>query len=150
MLIIAMKVIGYALLEYGSSAPSLHAYGTMPSFFARDNCVILITDLRKNDLIEHPKGGFSYREIPDMPQHGIPTGNIYLRKGEHFANGSGFGVEHIWSAHEYDLRRRGYLIPEDVAAYVAHIVQVGTPIFYDLTPKKVRRRMRVLRSNTDC
>lgn len=121
----------------------------MPSFFARDEGVILISDLRKNDLIEHPKGGFSFGEIPDMPQHDIPAGHIYLRKGEHFANGSGFGVQHIWSAHEYDLRKLGYLIPEDVSAYVAHIVQVGTPIFCDLAPKKSKggRRMHVLRSH---
>lgn len=108
--------------------------------------MILISSLRKNDLIEHPKGGFSFGEIPDMPQHGIQAGHIYLRKGEHFANGSGFGVEHIWAAHEYDMRNLGYLIPEDVAAYVAHIVQVGTPIFCDLKAPKNRRRMHVLRS----
>lgn len=120
----------------------------MRVFFAMDARVILISDLRKNDLVEHPKGGYSFGEVPDIPQHGIRTGQIYLRKGQHFANGAGFGVEHIWIAHEYDLKKLGYLIPEDIAAYVAHIVQVGTPIFCDLKsqPAKDGRRVQVLRS----
>lgn len=110
--------------------------------------MILISDLRKNDLVEHPKGGCSFGEIPDISQHGISGGKIYLRKGQHFSNGAGFGVAHIWAAHEYDLKKLGYLIPEDVAAYVAQIVQVGTPIFCELDsrPSKAGRRMHVLRS----
>lgn len=102
--------------------------------------VILISALKKNDLVEHPKGGACFGVIPAIPQHGIKRGGIYLRKGDHAAR---FGVDHIWQAHEYDLRKLGYLIAEDVAAYVAKIIEPGTPIFYD---QKDGRRVAVLRT----
>ncbi len=114
--------------------------------------MILITDLKKNDLIEHPKGGVSFGEIPCAPQHGLKGGSIYLRKGEHWhrhGKDHGYGVTHIWEAHQWDLKKIGYLIIEDVASYVAMITQPGTPIYCDFTEKLSRdgRRVSVLRSH---
>lgn len=107
-------------------------------------------NLKKNDLIPHPKGGNSFGIVPAMPQHSIREGNIYLRKGEHWERRGrlgGFGVAHIWAAHEYDLKRLGYSIPETVADYVAHITQPGTPIYCDITDTSSSRRLTVLRSH---
>lgn len=109
----------------------------------------LISDLKPNDLVEHPKGGFSFGVIPPVPHLKLPEGNIYLRRGSHDpVEDNGYGVEHIWAAHEYDLKGKGYRIIEDVAAYVAHIVQPGTPVYFDVKrlSKKKSPRGGILRS----
>lgn len=108
--------------------------------------VILLSDLKKNELVQHPKGGLSFGEVPDFPKHGLVGGPIYLRKGEHRGNG-GYGVMHIWGAHEYDLRKLGYLQPEDVAIYVDLIAQPGAPIYLQ-EHRQGNRRLSVLRSHT--
>lgn len=73
-----------------------------------------------------------------------------MRKGDHWERDGrwqGFGAVHIWAAHEYDLRKLGYLTIEDVALYVAHVTQPGTPIYCDTKDKSVNRRLTVLRSH---
>lgn len=120
------------------------------AIFARDVVVILLSALNKNDLIQHPKGGVSFGIIPEISQHSIQEGRILLRKGDHWerrGKAQGFGVVHIWTAHEYDLRKLGYLTIEDVALYVAHVTQPGTPIYCDIHDTSDNRRLTVLRSH---
>lgn len=111
--------------------------------------VILISTLGQNDLVKHPKGEFSFGVMPGVEHLGLPEGEIYLRRGTHNAlRGSGYGVEHIWRAHEYDLKRSGYTIIENVADYVAHIIQPETPVYFDSSrAKKGKHRATVLRSS---
>ncbi len=102
-----------------------------------------IESLNKNDLVEHPKGCFSFGRVPALPKHGVRGGDIYLRKGnEHF------GVVHIWQDHEYDLRKLGYLVIDSVPDYVALLTEAGTPIFMETPFTKGGKRLSVLRSRT--
>lgn len=112
--------------------------------------MILLNSLNKNDLIMHPKGDVSFGVIPEFKQHSVKEGHIYLRKGDHWENGrklQGYGAIHIWQAHEYDLKKLGYLTPEDVALYVAHLTQPGTAIYCDIHDRSRQRRLNVLRSH---
>lgn len=111
--------------------------------------VILISTLGQDDLVEHPDGGYSFGVMPAVPHLQLPEGDIYLRRGIHYANkGNGYGVEHIWAAHEYDLKKDAYTIIESVADYVAHIIEPGTPVYFDSSrAKKGRPRATVLRSS---
>nr|WP_256835840.1 hypothetical protein [Pseudomonas oleovorans] len=111
--------------------------------------MIFIDQLQKNDLIDHPKGGKSFGVIPEILHVGIQAGDVYLRKGDHWLARSGytgFGAVHIWSVHEYELRKMGYLIIEDVADYVAKIIQPGTEIYFE-SNKNPKKRLTVLRSH---
>lgn len=45
----------------------------------------LISALKENDLVEHPRGGLSFGVIPEIPHLKLPEGNIYLRRGAHDA-----------------------------------------------------------------
>lgn len=110
--------------------------------------MILIDSLQKKDLITHPRGGVSFGIIPEIAHYKIREGNIYLRKGDHWItpNGqTGYGVVHIWAFHEYELSKLGFTIIESVADYVAHVIQPGTPIYYE-TSKNPKKRVTVLRS----
>lgn len=113
--------------------------------------MILIETLGKNELVQHPKGGTSFGIIPEVPQHNIREGSIYLRKGDHWeldGKQQGFGVVHIWEMHQYDLHRLGFRIIEDVAAYVALLTQPATPIYCEIQKPVKGRRLTVLRSHT--
>jgi len=111
--------------------------------------VKLISALKENDLFEHPRGGLSFGVIPEIPHLKLPEGNIYLRRGAHDAGQDrGFGVEHIWAVHEHELKSKGFRIIEDVASYIAHIIQPGTPVYFEAQqPQKRNTRGGVLRSS---
>jgi hypothetical protein len=101
--------------------------------------------LPHNSLIQHPKGGFNFGSIPDLPKHHIPGGGIYLKRGVHRSKNRGFGVAHIWAEHQKDLMRLGYSQESDVVRYVADIIQNSTPIYYEGASMKAPR-VAVLRS----
>lgn len=110
----------------------------------------LISELKTNDLVEHPSGVYSFGVVPAVVHLGLKEGHIYLRRGQHSpAKDKGYGVEHIWAAHEYDLKEKGYRIIEDVAYYVADIIQPGTDIFFNEKrfSKNKDLRVTVLRSS---
>lgn len=105
--------------------------------------------LKKNALVAHPNGGFSFGTIPDMPKFDLPGGEVYLRVGEHFRAGRGFGVVHIWEAHQPDLLKHGCMTIDAVAAHIAKMIVPGAEIYCEF--KELRgagHRVAVLRSST--
>ncbi|WP_338660156.1 hypothetical protein [Pseudomonas bubulae] len=66
-----------------------------------------LLNLKQNVLIAHPSGTDSFGTIPDMPKFGLKGGEIFLRVGVHKGEGRGFGIRHIWEAHEADLATCG-------------------------------------------
>ena len=72
--------------------------------------IILLSDflnLKENVLVSHPSGSFSFGTIPEMPKFALPGGEIYLRVGVHKGDNKGYGIRHIWEAHQKDLSRYG-------------------------------------------
>lgn len=102
-------------------------------------------DLKKNALVFHPSGVFAFGLIPDMPQYGLPGGEVFLTAGEHYRNGSGFGVRHIWEAHQADLAKSGCTSIQGVAAHIAAIVLPNAPIYCEFRQLRGGQRVAVLK-----
>ncbi len=102
-----------------------------------------------NTLILHPTNGTQFfGMVPEKRVSGvlIPGAPIVLKLGRHGGRG-GFGVRHIWSRHELEVRARGYTCIDDVARYVAEIVRPGSPIFCEFA--RLRDiRVTVVRTTT--
>ena len=57
----------------------------------------------------------------------IEDGPVYLQRGFR----STFGQEHIWARHKSELIQKGYSTIDDVAVYVAAILQHNTPVAHE-------------------
>lgn len=68
-----------------------------------------------------------FPEIRHRHYH-FPKGNIYLKYGVHYRQGNGWGLNHIWEAHQHELIPLGYPDYNHAAAYVADILQTGARI----------------------
>lgn len=101
---------------------------------------------KPNALVEHPDGGFSFGTIPDMPKFGLPGGEVYLRVGEHKGPNKGFGVLHIWEAHNADLDRAGCCSVEGVATFISQLVTPGAQIYCEFREMRGNHRIAVIRS----
>lgn len=102
-------------------------------------------DLRENALVCHPSGGFSFGAIPEMPQYSLPGGDIFLRAGVHLGPNRGFGVRHIWEAHQKDLAKHGCTSIESIAVHIASIVVPNAPIYCEFREIKKEQRVAVLK-----
>ncbi|MBL8575496.1 MAG: hypothetical protein JNM13_17600 [Hyphomicrobiaceae bacterium] len=89
--------------------------------------------MSKTNCIPHPSGRSHFGEIPEMATRGvvIPAGLIYLLRGTHLGPNKGFGAQHIWIEHELEMARLGFGRFEDVPQFVARIIQVGSPVFFE-------------------
>lgn len=85
--------------------------------------------MSQKQFILSPSGNpiFGYVEGKTVRGITIEDGPVYLQKG--FRNT--FGQEHIWARHGTDLARKGYHTIDDVAAYVAEILQHNTPVAHE-------------------
>jgi len=102
-------------------------------------------DLKQNSLVFHPDGIFSFGIIPDMPQYSLPGGGVFLRAGVHLGDNRGFGVRHIWEAHQADLMKAGCGSIDGVAQHIASIVVPEAPIYCEFRQMKGGQRVAILK-----
>lgn len=79
-------------------------------------------------------GGVSFGIVPqvEIPGRGhYAQAEIRLFPGRHASPGRGFGANHIWAAHEREMRQSGFTLKAEVADYVASIVREGTRLYYE-------------------
>lgn len=90
----------------------------------------------KNSHVINPKTGtpiFGRIEEISTSNYKFPSGDIFLRYGEHrFAN-RGFGVAHIWAEHSSELIELGYDDESKVADYVSDIITTGAKIYCEFS-----------------
>jgi hypothetical protein len=105
----------------------------------------------KNTFMVNPYNNtLIFGKIPEI-YHGrdyFPWGDIYLRYGEHKGINRGFGVVHIWQAHQKELLQLGYTEEAHVANFVSSIIQIGTPLFCEFNDVRGKHRITVLKSST--
>lgn len=116
---------------------------------------ILIPDVAENKTspgqwVVHPENGkkYNFGTIPEIKSRGIliPGGIIRLKHGRHIGPNRGFGAAHIWAEHQYEMSKAGFKNKTEVAAYVASIIEVGTPIFCEFSNLKGFQRLTVVKS----
>ena len=104
----------------------------------------------KNTFITNPATAtLIFGKIPEI-YHGkdyFPSGNIYLRNGEHRGINHGFGVEHIWAEHDKELIALGFQVGGEVAKFVASIIRSGTPLFCEFNNLRGKHRVTALKSS---
>lgn len=105
-------------------------------------------NLKENTLVAHPSGGFSFGTIPDMPKFGLPGGEVFLRVGVHRRANSGYGVMHVWEAHQADLLKNGCATIDGVAAFIAKMIVPGALIYCEFKETRGGHRIAVLRTST--
>lgn len=83
-------------------------------------------------LIPHPSGRISFGVLTEMRAPGVilPAGEVHLFNGRHLGPNHGFGAEHIWAEHSREMQAEGFEGFADVAAYVATIIAIGTPVYF--------------------
>lgn len=81
-----------------------------------------------------------------MPNFQLRGGEIYLRMGEHFGQGRGFGVRHIWEAHRADLYRYGCTSIEGVPQHIANMIVPGAPIYCEFREMDGEHRLTVMKT----
>lgn len=114
---------------------------------ALDSFLSELLKLKENALVAHPNGGFSFGTIPDMPTFGLPGGEIYLRVGVHRRANSGFGVIHVWEAHQADLLKHGCETMDGVAAHLSKMIVPGAQIYCEFKEQRSGHRIAVLRTS---
>ena len=113
--------------------------------------IILLSDflnLKENVLVSHPSGSFSFGTIPEMPKFALPGGEIYLRVGVHKGDNKGYGIRHIWEAHQKDLSRYGCAGIEGVPAHIAKMIVPGAPIYCEFRELRGHHRLAVMKTPT--
>jgi hypothetical protein len=114
---------------------------------ALDSFLSELLKLKENTLVAHPTGGVSFGTIPDMPKFGLPGGEIYLRVGVHRGANSGFGVIHVWEAHQADLIKHGCTTVDGVTAQIAKMIVPGAQIYCEFKEQRSGHRIAVLRTS---
>ncbi len=125
---------------HNTGIPSLAWFWTAP--------LSELLKLKENTLVAHPDGGYSFGTIPEMPKFGLPGGEVYLRVGVHRRAGSGFGVRHVWEAHQSDLLKHGCNSIDGVAAHIAKMIVPGAEIYCEFREQRTGHRIAVLRTST--
>jgi hypothetical protein len=104
----------------------------------------------KNTRLINPKTGtfvFGLIEIPKQSRwNTIPGGEIFLLQGRHIAVNKGYGVEHIWTAHENEMRSAGFSSKVDVPAYVSRIIHAGAGVHCEFSQIRQDQKLTVVRS----
>lgn len=88
----------------------------------------------------------SFGVIPEMPHFDLPGGEIYLRAGEHFGPNRGYGVRHVWEAHQADLVKLDCMSIDGVPAHIARMIVPGAPIYCEFRQQKGGQRVAVLKT----
>lgn len=101
---------------------------------------------KKNKLILHPSGSESFGTIPELRSYGIRRGEIYLRVGEHRGAHKGFGILHIWEAHQSDLVKYGCVSIDQVAQHIANMVVHKAQIFCEFQRVGHDNRLTVMKT----
>jgi len=107
-----------------------------------------LLNLKQNALILHPAGSESYGTIPEMPNFGLRGGDIFLRAGVHLAAGRGFGVRHIWEAHQTDLAKYGCCSIDQVAQHIANMIVHKAFIYCEFRQMRGEHRLTVMKTPT--
>lgn len=102
--------------------------------------------IKSNKLILHPSGSESYGIIQAAPKFDLLEGGIYLRAGEHFGQGRGFGVRHIWAAHSADLAKFGCHEIEGVGTFISTVVMAGSRVYCEFNNMRGNHRVTILRN----
>ena len=87
-----------------------------------------------NQFLIHPASGtICFGNVPYINSRGfiLNAGEIRLQTGKHLGVNRGWGAKHIWAEHEKEMNDKGLMTYTDVPAYVALIIQAGTPLLYD-------------------
>lgn len=113
---------------------------------ATDSPLSELLTLKQNVLIAHPSGSESFGTIPDMPKFGLPGGEIYLRVGVHIGNNRGFGIRHIWEAHQADLEKYGCKSIDGVAQHIANMIVAKAPIYCEFREIRGNHRLTVMKT----
>lgn len=88
--------------------------------------------------VDHPltspvSGNYVFARVSVLKYRGAilaPAGDVYLRYGEHFGEGAGFGFQHIWKGHFAGVSGHDDAVRR-VALEVATVLQRGLTVFYD-------------------
>lgn len=107
-----------------------------------------IATQKPNVLVAHPSGSERFGAIPDMPKFSLRGGGIFLRAGEHWGPNHGFGVRHIWEAHQADLIKYGCTSIEGVPQHIANMIAPGAPIYCEFAAMDGNHRVAVLKNPT--
>jgi hypothetical protein len=85
--------------------------------------------LSQKSFIPSPNGGLIYGYVEGKNTRGIviEDGPVVLQKGFRRT----FGQEHIWARHSNYLAGKGYETIDDVANFVADILQHNTPVAHE-------------------
>lgn len=73
-------------------------------------------------------------------------GFVQLRKGKHIGPNKGFGVEHIWAEHSYELKQLGYNSEEEVSKFVADLIKTNAPIYCEFNNPRGNHRIAVVKA----
>lgn len=117
--------------------------------YAVDMATMDTKSATKNERVIHPYMGMeAFAEMPEVEFEGIcfPSAPIYLLNGIQFPvsqNGSGYGVQHIWSRHSEELLPLGYHAIGDVPRYVADILCSGARI-HPVKDTKTKNKLSVV------
>lgn len=106
----------------------------------------MFSDLKQNSLILTPGGDECFGTIGEASKFELREGGIFLRAGAHFGPNKGFGVRHIWEAHKADLQPFGCESIEQVSAFVASVVTVGSLVYCEFNDPRGNHRVTILRN----
>jgi len=107
-----------------------------------------LLNLKQNVLVAHPSGSESFGTIPDISKFELPGGEIYLRVGVHIKDNRGFGIRHIWEAHQPDLAKYGCETIDGVAQHVANMIVPGAAIYCEFREMRGNHRLTVMKTPT--
>jgi hypothetical protein len=87
----------------------------------------------------------SFGVVPAMTLAGqkLPDAEIRLFQGKHIGPHRGFGARHVWSEHRSAVVKLGLSEEAGVAQFVAQIIRMGTPLFYEAASWRTTRLMAV-------
>lgn len=103
-----------------------------------------------NLLLQNPRTGkssFGYIEEARVSGIVIPSGEIYLKQGEHRGPNLGYGAAHIWAEHAKEMLSVGFSVQEQVPAFVASIIQSGSRVYFEAAQMRGGKRVSVVRSS---
>ena len=103
-----------------------------------------------NQFLIHPQSGtICFGHVPEINSRGfiLKSGEIRLQSGKHLGVNRGWGARHIWAEHQSEMADQGLHAYLDVPAYVAMIIQTGTPLLYDFGRMGRNTRLLAVKSN---
>ena len=104
--------------------------------------------LPNTPLINPATNDIVFGVIDEMkgPRYILLGADIWLKRGRHSGLQGGFGATHIWEEHRAEMARRNFYSFEEVPAYVAEIIQPGTPVYCEFNQMSGHPRLTVFRS----